>query len=75
MLDGVRAAKELAVIHALVNYGNEYKQAPVDAYTDKLSLYNTLDADEELEPMEVGAAVQELRELYHGGAMSTVTWL
>lgn len=45
MLEGVRAAKELAVIHALANYGNEYKQAPVDVYTDNLSLYNTLDAD------------------------------
>ncbi|KAK1865822.1 hypothetical protein I4F81_008345 [Pyropia yezoensis] len=75
MLEGVRAAKELAVIHALINYGNEYKQAPVDVYTDNLSLYNTLDADGVVQPKEVGAAVQELRELYHGGTMSTVTWL
>lgn len=34
MLDGLRAAKELAVVHALVNHGNEYKQAPIDVYTD-----------------------------------------
>lgn len=75
MLEGVRAAKELSVIHALVSYGNEYKQAPVDVYTDNLSLYNTLDAEWVVHPKEVGAAVQELRELYHGGTMSTVTWL
>lgn len=74
MLEGVRAAKELAVIHALVHCGNEYKQAPIDVYTDKLSLYNTLDAEGVVQPKEVGAAVQELRELYHGGTMATVTW-
>ena len=28
-----------------------------------------------VQPKEVGAAVQELRESYHGGALATVTWL
>lgn len=75
MLEGVRAAKDLAVVHALVNHGNEYTQAPVDVYTDNLSLYNTLDADGVVQPKEVGAAVQELREMYHQGTMATITWL
>lgn len=48
---------------------------PVDIYTDKPSIYHTLDADGVVQHKEVGAAVQELRELYHGGTMSTVTWL
>lgn len=75
MLEGVRAAKELAIVHALVNHGDEYAQAPIDVYTDNLSLYNTLDADGVVQPKEVGAAVQELRELYQNGTLSTVTWL
>lgn len=75
MLEGVRAAKELAVIHALVNHGNKYKLAPIDMYTENLFLYNTLDADGVVQLKKDGAAVQELRELYRGGTMSTVTWL
>lgn len=75
MLEGMRAVKQLAAIHALVHCGDEYAQVPVDVYTDNLSLYNTLDADGVVQPKEVGAAVQELRELYHGGVMATVTWL
>lgn len=75
MLEGVRAAKELTIIHGLVHHGNEYAQPAVDVYTDNLSLYNKLDADGVVQPKEVGAAVQELRELYHGGTLATVTWL
>lgn len=33
------------------------------------------DADGVVQPKEVGAAVQELREFYHGGSISTITWL
>eukprot|EP00168_Porphyra_purpurea_P001895 TRINITY_DN12232_c0_g1_i1.p1 TRINITY_DN12232_c0_g1~~TRINITY_DN12232_c0_g1_i1.p1 ORF type:complete len:325 (-),score=66.71 TRINITY_DN12232_c0_g1_i1:469-1443(-) len=73
LLEGMRAVKELAVIHALVHTGDEYTQAPVDVYTDNLSLFNTLDADGVVQPKEVGAAVQELREMYHDGAMRTIT--
>lgn len=75
MLDGVRTVKELVVIHALVNFGDEYRQAPVDVYTEEISLYHRLDADGVVHPKEVVGAVQELREPYHGGIMSTVTWL
>lgn len=75
MLEGVRTAKELAAIHALVSFGNKYRQAPVDVYTDNVCLYNKLDAVGVVQPKEVGAAVQKLRELYHGGTMSTVTRL
>lgn len=75
LLEGMRAVKELAVVHALVHTGDEYAQAPVDVYTDNLSLFNTLDADGVVQPKEVGAAVQELREMYHNGVMSTMTWL
>lgn len=75
MLEGVRAAKELAVIHALINYGNQYKQAPVDVYSGNISLYNMLDADGVVQPKEECAAVQELREHFQGCTMSTVTWL
>lgn len=75
MLEGLRSAKEKAFIHALVPYGEEYAQAPVDVYTDKLSYYSTLDADGVVQPKEVGAAVQELRAIYHDGTIGTVTWL
>lgn len=75
LLEGVRAVLELAAIHAHIHDGDEYHLAPIDAYTDNLSLYNTLDADGVVQPKEVGAAVQELREFYHGGSISTVTWL
>lgn len=75
LLEGVREALELAAIHAHIHEGDEYRLAPIDAYTDNLSLYNTLDADGVVQPKEVGAAVQELREFYHGGSISTITWL
>lgn len=75
LLEGVRAVLELAAIHAHIHDGDEYHLAPIDACTDNLSLYNTLDADGVVQPKEVGAAVQELREFYHGGSISTVTWL
>ena len=75
MLEGVRAATEVAVVHALLSTGDEYRLAPLDVYTDNLSLYNTLDAAGVVTPKEVGAAVQELRDLYHAGALATVTWL
>ena len=71
MLEGVRAATDVAVVHALLASGDEYQLAPLDVYTENLSLYNTLDADGVVAPKEVGAAVQELRELYHGGALAT----
>lgn len=44
-------------------------------YTDNFSLLNTLDADCVLQPKKVGAAVQELREMYTDGAMRAITWL
>ncbi|OSX78708.1 hypothetical protein BU14_0103s0051 [Porphyra umbilicalis] len=75
LLEGVRAALELAAIHAHIHTGDEFNLPPIDAYTDNLSLYNTLDADGVVQPKEVGAAVQELREFYHGGTLATVTWL
>lgn len=75
LLEGVRAALELAAIHAHIHEGDEYRLAPIDAYTDNLSLYNTLDADGVVQPKEVGAAVQELREFYHGGSIASITWL
>jgi len=75
LLEGVRAVLELAVIHAHIHAGDEYRLPPIEAYTDNLSLYNTLEADGVVQPKEVGAAVQELRELYHGGTLATVTWL
>lgn len=62
-------------MHAFVSAGDEHAQAPVDVYTDSLSLYNTLDADGLVQPKEVGAAVHELRELYRGGAVASITWL
>jgi len=75
LLEGVRAATEVAAVHALLATGDEFSLPPLDVYTDNLSVYNTLDADGVVQPKEVGAAVQELRELYHGGALATVTWL
>jgi len=75
LLEGVRAVLELAAIHAHIHTGDEYALPPIDAYTDNLSLYNTLDADGVVQPKEVGAAVQELREVYHGGTIATITWL
>lgn len=75
LLEGMRAVKELAVTHALAHTGDEYTQDPVDVYTGNLSLFNTLDADGVVQPKKVGAAVQELREMYHDGAMGTITWL
>lgn len=71
----MQAVKELAVIHALVHTGDKYTKVPVDVYTDSLSLFNTLDADGIVQPNEVGAAVQELREMSHDGAMRTIRWL
>lgn len=71
----MRAAREVGVVHALILTGEEYATAPVDVYADNLSLYNTLDADGVVQPKEVGAAVQELREMYTGGAFATVTSL
>lgn len=55
--------KELAVIHALVHQGDEYAQAPIDFYTDNMSLFKPMDADGVVQPKEVGAAVEELREM------------
>lgn len=75
LLEGKRAVKELAVVHALVHTGDEHTQAPARVYTDNLSLFNTLDADGVVQPKGVGAAVQELREMCHDSAMSTITWL
>jgi len=75
LLEGVRAALELAAIHAHIHTGDEFHLPPIDVYTDNLSLYNTLDADGVVQPKEVEAAVQELREFYHGGTLATVTWL
>ena len=75
MLEAVRAALELAAIHAHIHTGDEFYRPPIDVYTDNPSLYNTLDADGVVQPKEVGAAVQELREFDHGGNLSTVTWL
>jgi len=63
MLEGVRAAMEVATIHAFIASGDEYLQPPLDVFTDNLSVYHTLDADGVVVPKEVGAAVQELREL------------
>ena len=74
-LEGARAATEVAAVHALLATGEEFSLPPLDVYTDNLSVYNTLDADGVVQPKEVGAAVQELHELYYGGALATVTWL
>lgn len=75
LLEGMRAVKELAAVHAVVYTGDEHAQPAVDVYIDSLSLYNTLDADGVVQPKEVGAAVHELRELYRGGACASITWL
>jgi len=75
MLEGVCAAMEVAAIHGFIASGDEYLQPPLDVFTDNLSVYNTLDADGVVVPKEVGAAVQELRELYRSGALASVTWL
>lgn len=50
MHESLRAVRELGVIHALVQHGNEFEQAPIDVYTDNLSLLNTLDADGVVQP-------------------------
>eukprot|EP00168_Porphyra_purpurea_P006046 TRINITY_DN1729_c0_g1_i2.p1 TRINITY_DN1729_c0_g1~~TRINITY_DN1729_c0_g1_i2.p1 ORF type:complete len:362 (-),score=33.23 TRINITY_DN1729_c0_g1_i2:107-1192(-) len=75
LLEGVRVVLELSAVHAHVHTGDKYDLPPIDAYTDNLSLFNTLDADGVVQPKEVGAAVQELREFYHGGKIATMTWL
>jgi len=75
LLEVVRAVLELAAIHAHIDTGDEYSLPLIDAFADKLSLYNTLDADGVVQPTEVGAAVQVLREVYHGGTIATITWL
>jgi len=75
LLEGVRAATKVAAVHALLATGDGFSLPPLDVYTGNFSVYNTLDADGVLQPKEVGAAVQELRVLYHGGALATVTWL
>lgn len=69
-LEGMRAVKEIGVVHALVHTGDEYAQAPVDVYTENMSLFNTLDADGVVQPKELGAAVQELQELYCSGSLA-----
>jgi len=75
LLEGVRAVLELAAIHTHILTENEFNKPPVDAFTDNLSLYNTLDTHGVVQAKAVGAAVQELRGFYHVGTIATVTWL
>lgn len=68
-------ALELAAIHAHIHTGNKFNLPPIDAYIDNDTLYKTLDAEGVVQNKQVGAAIQELREFYHGGTLATVTWL
>lgn len=70
----MRAVKERAAVHAAIHMGDEHARPAVDVYTDSLSLYDKPDADDVVQPKEVGAAVHELRELYRGGACASMTW-
>jgi len=75
LLEVVREVLELAAIHAHIHTGDEYALPPIDAYADKLFLYNTLDAHSGVvQPTEVGAAAQMLHEVYRG-TIATITWL
>ena len=75
LLDGMRAEIEVSCVLAHLTHGVDSALAPIDAFTDSLSLFNTMSAASILEPKEVNAGVAALREMYGAGSMASLTWV
>lgn len=75
LLEGMRAAVDVACVLAHITDGDDSSLAPIDAFTDCLSLYNTMSAVGLIKPKEMNAAVAALREMYAAASMSSLTWL
>lgn len=75
LLDGMRAAIEVACVLAHLTHGADSALAPIDAITDSLSLFNTMSAAGVVKPKEVNAGVAALREMYATGSMVSLSWV
>lgn len=74
LLDGMRAAIEVACLLALACGGPDAPFSPIDAVLDCLSLFNTLSSTSLIKPKEVNAGVAALREMYTDATISSATW-
>lgn len=75
LLDGMRAAIEVACVLAHITHGVDTTLLPIDVFIDCQSLYNTMSATGVVSPKEVNAGVAALRGIYSGGTMSSLTWV
>eukprot|EP00168_Porphyra_purpurea_P013641 TRINITY_DN3792_c0_g1_i1.p1 TRINITY_DN3792_c0_g1~~TRINITY_DN3792_c0_g1_i1.p1 ORF type:complete len:520 (+),score=117.04 TRINITY_DN3792_c0_g1_i1:298-1857(+) len=75
LLDGIRAAIEVAYVLAHLTDGSDAALAPVDAFIDCQGIFNIISATGLCRPKEVNAGVAALREMYSSGAMASLTWL
>lgn len=73
LLDGTRAAIEVACVLAHITHGVDTALVPIDASNDCQSLYTTMSATGVLKPKQVNAAVAGLREMFSGGPMPSLT--
>lgn len=74
LLDGMRAAVEVACQLTRMTDGPDAPLLPIDAVVDCLSLFNTMSATNLIEPKEVSAGVAALRDMYVSDCMSSITW-
>lgn len=75
LLDGMRAAVDVACVLANLLAGMDYSLALIDAFIDCHSLFNTISSTGVVKPTEVDAEVVSLREMFGAGSMSSLTWL
>lgn len=75
LLDGMRAAIEVACVLAHLTHGDDTELAPIDSYTDSLSLFSTLSTTGIVKPMEFNAGVAALRGMYDACTTPSVKWL
>lgn len=75
LLDGMRAENGVAYVLAQLTHAVDAALAPIDAFTDSLSLFNTMSAAGIVKPKEVNAVVAALREINGAGSMASLTWV
>eukprot|EP00168_Porphyra_purpurea_P014905 TRINITY_DN4404_c0_g1_i2.p3 TRINITY_DN4404_c0_g1~~TRINITY_DN4404_c0_g1_i2.p3 ORF type:complete len:170 (+),score=38.56 TRINITY_DN4404_c0_g1_i2:1670-2179(+) len=75
LLDGMRAAIEVACVHSHLTNGVDTALAYIDANTDSLSQFNTMSATGVVKPKKVNAGVAALRQVYAADTMSSLIWV
>lgn len=75
LIDGMRAAVDVACVFANISDGDDSALAHIDTFIDCHSLFNTIPSTGLVKTKEVYAGVAAFREMYEAGAMSSLTWL